>query len=239
MSSEKKAKKEDPKKEKENSEKEIKEEKEEKVKEKEKDSQEIEKESAITKASGTYGITVKELEDLMGAYKERGSEFRDLKLIESLGGVESILKKLKTDSKYGYITDENRLNDFGSNKVFVEPVPPFCAYVWEALEDLMVRILIAAAIVQIVLGATLSDDPSKDWIDGLSIVAAVLVVTLVGSITNWKKEHKFHELNDIQNEGTTYKVIRNGNPFDIPSDDLLVGDLIQIMVGDICLLIYF
>ena len=58
------------------------------------------------------------------------------------------------------------------------------------------------------------------------------MVTLVWSITNWKKEHKFHELNDITNEGTTYKV-RNGNPFDIPSDDLVVGDLIQVMIGDI------
>ena len=172
--------------------------------------------SSQNQVSGTYEITVKELEQLMSAYKERGSEYLDLKEIENLGGISSILKKLKTDPKYGYITDENRLNDFGSNKVFVEPVPPFCSYVWEALEDLMVRILIAAAIVQIILGATLSEDPSKDWVDGLSIVVAVLVVTLVGSITNWKKEHKFHELNNIQNEGTTYKVIRNGNPFDIP-----------------------
>ncbi len=81
--------------------------------------------------------------------------------------------------------------------IFIEPVPPFCAYVWESFEDLMVRILIAAAIVQIVLGATLSDDPSKDWVDGLSIVVTLLVVILVRSITNWKKEHKFHELNDI------------------------------------------
>ena len=86
----------------------------------------------------------------------------------------------------------------------------------------MVRILNAAAIVQIVLGATLSNDPSKDWVDGLNIVVTVLVVTLVWSITNWKKKHKFHELNDITNEGTTYKVIRNGNPFDILSDDLVV-----------------
>ena len=58
------------------------------------------------------------------------------------------------------------------------------------------------------------------------------MVTLVWSITNWTKKHKFHELNDITNEGTTYKV-RNGNPFDIPSDDLVVGDLIQVMIGDI------
>ncbi len=123
--------------------------------------------------------------------------------------------------------------------IFIEPVPPFCAYVWESFEDLMVRILIAAAIVQIVLGATLSDDPSKDWVDGLSIVVTLLVVILVRSITNWKKEHKFNELNDITNKVTTYKVVQKRNPFDIPSDDLIVGDLIQVMIGIFHLLIYF
>ena len=97
----------------------------------------------------------------------------------------------------------------------------------------MVRILISAAIVQIILGVTFSIDPSKDWVDGLNIVVTVLVVTLVWSITNWKKKHKFHELNDITNKVTTYKVVRKRNPFDIPSDDLVVGDLIQVMIGDI------
>ena len=169
----------------------------------------------------------------MGSYKERGSDYRDLKYITSLGGINEILKKLKTSPKDGISSTKNRINDFGSNKVFIEPVPPFCSYVWEALEDLMVRILIAAAIVQIVLGATLGEDPSKDWIDGLSIIFAILVVTLVGSITNYQKENKFHELNNIQNEGTKYKVIRNGYPNDLSSDDLLVGDLIHIMIGDI------
>ena len=185
------------------------------------------------KESGTFSINVRTLEELMGAYKERGSDFRDLKAISQLGGVNEILKKLKTSSKNGISSEKDRINDFGSNKVFIEPVPPFCSYVLDALEDLMVRILIIAAIVQIVLGATLGEDPSKDWIDGLSIIFAILVVTLVGSITNYQKETKFHELNDIQNEGTKYNVIRNGIPHDLPSDDLLVGDLIHIMVGDI------
>ena len=184
-------------------------------------------------ASGTYAIKVSELQKLMANYKERGNDYQDLKLLEEYGGVSALLSKLKTDAKKGIDSLENREHDFGSNKVFVEPVPHFCAYVWEALEDLMIRILIVAAIVQIVLGATLSDDPSKDWIDGLSIIIAVLVVVCVGSITNWQKEKKFHELNDIQNEGTKYKVIRRGRPMDMQSDDILVGDLINIMVGDI------
>ena len=192
-----------------------------------------EEEEMAAHASGTFGLTVRNLEDLMADYKERGSDFRDLQRIESFGGVDVILQKLKTSETTGITSVTNRENDFGSNKVFVEPVPPFCAYVWESLEDLMIRILIIAAIVQIVLGATLSDDPGKDWIDGLSIIIAVLVVVCVGSITNWQKENKFHELNDLQNEGTRYKVIRNGKPNEIASDDLLVGDIIYIMVGDI------
>ena len=75
--------------------------------------------------------------------------------------------------EHGIDKKDDRENDFGSNKVFVEPVPPFCSYVCEALEDLMVRILIIAAIVQIILGATLGEDPAKDWIDGLSIIIAI------------------------------------------------------------------
>ena len=184
-------------------------------------------------SSGMYGIDILQIEELMGLYKERGIFYKDIEKIKELGGAEGIMEKLKTELKIGIRSIDNRENDFGSNKVFIEPVPPFCSYVFEALEDLMIRILIAAAIIQIILGATLSDDPSKDWIDGFSIIIAVLVVTLVGSVTNYQKETKFHELNTIQNEGTIYKVIRNGNPIDIKSDDILVGDLINVQVGDI------
>ena len=190
----------------------------------------IESRSAL---SGTFPVTARDLEELMGKYKERGSDYQDLKAIENMGGISKLLENLKTDAKHGISSTEHRENDFGSNKVFVEPVPPFCSYVLEALEDLMIRILIVAAIVQTILGCTLADDPSKDWIDGLSIIVAVFVVVGVGSVTNWKKETKFHELNDYQNEGTRYNVIRNGQPIDMKSDDLLVGDLIKIVVGDI------
>ena len=179
-----------------------------------------------------FEIDALELENLMGKYKERGSDFNDLRYFE-IKSVKQIIKELKTNTETGLDSLEGREEVFGSNKVFVEPVPHFCWYVWEALKDLMVRILIIAAIVSIILGCTFSDDPSKDWIDGVSIVIAVLVVVLVGSITDYQKEQKFHELNEVQAEGTKYKLIRNGQPEDHISDDLLVGDLIMINYGDI------
>ena len=179
-----------------------------------------------------FNITALDLENLMGKYKERGNDFLDLKYLQEKT-IAQIVLDLKTDTENGVSSLEGREEAFGSNKVFVEAVPHFCNYVWEALKDLMVRILIVAAVVSIVLGCTFSEDPSKDWIDGVSIVIAVLVVVLVGSITDYQKEKKFHELNEVQAEGTKYKLIRNGQPEDHISDDLLVGDLIMINYGDI------
>ena len=179
-----------------------------------------------------FSLDPLELESLMGKYKERGTDYQDLKYFETKS-IAELLSELNTNSENGISSLEGREEHFGSNKVFVEPVPPFCSYVWEALKDLMVRILIVAAIVSIVLGVAFSDEPSKDWIDGFSIVIAVLVVVLVGSITDYQKEQKFHELNEVQAEGTKYKLIRNGQPEDHISDDLLVGDLIMINYGDI------
>ena len=184
------------------------------------------------KGPSKFGIEALELEELMGKYKERGADFQDLLYFQKKP-VSTLLSELKTDPEIGIKDFEGREDEFGSNKVFVEPVPHFCHFVWEALKDLMVRILILAAIVSIVLGCTFSDDPSKDWVDGVSIVVAVLIVVLVGSITDYQKEKKFHELNEVQSEGTKYKLIRNGQPEDHISDDLLVGDLIMINYGDI------
>ena len=170
-----------------------------------------------TETNYDFGVSAIDLENLMGMYKERGSDFADLKYFQTKS-VSQLVQDLKTDTENGLSSFEGREDAFGSNKVFVEPVPHFCSYVWEALKDLMVRILIIAAIVSIVLGCTFSEDPSKDWIDGFSIVIAV---------------KKFHELNEVQAEGTKYKLIRNGQPEDHISDDLLVGDLIMVNYGDI------
>ena len=185
-----------------------------------------------TDTSTDFNISAIDLENLMGKYKERGGDFADIRFFEKKS-VSELVQDLKTDTDNGISSFDGRIEAFGSNKVFVEPVPHFCSYVWEALKDLMVRILIVAAIVSIVLGCTFSEDPSKDWIDGVSIVVAVLVVVLVGSITDYQKELKFHELNEVQAEGTKYKVIRNGQPEDLIGDDLVVGDLIMINYGDI------
>ena len=181
-----------------------------------------------------FGIDAIELENIIGKYKERGEDYQDIKYFQEHYEPKKLFKLLKTNIETGIKDTEGREETFGSNKVFTEAVPHFCMFVWEALEDLMVRILIVSAVVQIVLSLFVSEENSNGWIDGLSIVLAILVVVLVGSITNYQKEQKFHELNEIQSEGTKFTVIRKGNYIELTGDELLVGDLINVNYGDIC-----
>ena len=183
-------------------------------------------------SSPTFGIEPKELEKIVSYYKSRTSELEDLKYFNE-NKIPELLTKLKTDPERGISSKENREEFFGSNKIFLDPLPNFCKFVWGAMSDLMIRILIVAAIVSIVLGCTISQNKKKDWIDGVSIVIAIFIVVLVSSITQYSKEKKFQELNIAKNEKTIYKLIRKGQPENHISDDILVGDLIIINYGDV------
>ena len=178
-----------------------------------------------------FGIQPSELQTIVSNYKSR-TQLDDLNYLNQ-NNISSILSKLKTDPEKGISSTENRKKFFGTNKLFIEPLPNYCIFVWKAMSNLMILILIIAAIVSIVLGCTISQNKNKDWIDGLSIVIAIFIVVLVSSITQYSKEKKFRELNQSQNERTKYKVIRKGVPESLISDDVLVGDLILINYGDI------
>ena len=180
----------------------------------------------------TFEIEPKELIKIMSNYKSRTYDREDLKYFEK-NNINDILSKLKTDPDKGISNKDNREEYFGSNKIFNEPPPNFFSFVWESLKDLMIRILLVAAIISIILGCTISLNKKRDWIDGVSIIVAILIVVLVTSITQYTKEKKFHELNKKNNEKNKYKIIRKGQPDEYISEDILVGDLIIINYGDI------
>ena len=191
----------------------------------------------ISISNDLFKITPKELTHIIELYKERADNFGDIKYFEEQGGINILLQKLDTDEKNGIKSIENREEYFGSNKIFIKPLPSFYSFLKEALEDKMIIILIISSIVEI--GISLfnifikNETNNMDWLDGISIIIAIIVVVTVGSITNYKKEMKFHDLNNFENQNTKYEVIRNGNMQELHSDDLLVGDLVKIYSGDI------
>ena len=183
-------------------------------------------------SSNLFGIGPKELQEIMSKYKNRTNDCEDLHYFEQNPPSE-LFSKIETDINRGITSTENRELHFGSNKIFSEPPPNFLKYVFQALKNLMIIILIIAAIVSIVLGTFLLDDYYNDWVEGVSIIIAIIIVVLVSSITEYNKELKFHKLNKTTREGTKYKVIRNGLLEYLISDEILVGDLILINYGEI------
>lgn len=175
--------------------------------------------------------------DLYTSYEQRKIE-EDLVFINELGGDTGIAEKINSSIVNGIRDDPeekaNRIKSFDSNAIEVDEVPNCCYFVWDILKDLMLRILIVAAIVQISLGASpLSEDPSKDWVDGLSIILAVVVVVLVGSITNYTKEKKFKQLSDTNSNMIKFVITRDGHTKEVGAGELLVGDLVNISTGKI------
>ena len=183
-------------------------------------------------SSNLFGIGPKELQEIMSKYKNRSNDCEDLHYFEQNPPSE-LLSKIETDINRGITSTENRESHFGSNKIFSEPPPKFLKYVFQALKNLMVIILIIAAIVSIVLGTFFLEDYYNDWVEGVSIIIAIIIVVLVSSITEYNKELKFYKLNKTTREGTKYKVIRNGLLEYLISDEILVGDLILINYGEI------
>ena len=192
-------------------------------------------ENAEPLGNGYFGIDRGQIDELITKYEQRKSDEELEFLTNSLEGDQGVMAALKTSAGSGISEDANeiseRVKNFGENKLEEEELKHCCEFVWEALGDMMLQILIVAAIVQTVLGGTVGDDPSKDWIDGISIILAVVVVVAVGSITNYQKEKKFKQLNDTNSDMTKYIIIRNGSSREVKADEILVGDIVNLGLG--------
>ena len=55
----------------------------------------------------------------------------------------------------------------------------------------------------------LCESPRVDFVEGVAIIIAIVIVVLVGSLNDWQKERQFRAL-DEKKEDRTVKVIRDG-----------------------------
>ena len=181
----------------------------------------------INSIENKFGITSNELENVVSNYTDLNNKTTLLESIELLRGTQGIIQKLNSSESEGIKQPfDQRIENFGINKIFEEPPASFMKFLKESLSELMIVILLSAAIIQIIIGLTISDQKKTGWLDGASVLFAVFVVVTVESFTNWQKEKKFYELNNLKNVATYYKTIRNNTKQDTKSEDLLVGDII-------------
>jgi Ca2+-transporting ATPase len=75
-------------------------------------------------------------------------------------------------------------------------------------------------------------DPPVDWVEGVTILVAVLIVVGVGSINDWQKEKQFEALNE-KREDRFIKVLRDGREQLIHVHNVVVGDIVLLEPGDV------
>ena len=183
-----------------------------------------------------FEISKTEIDEIFGFYKKHNC-VEEYESLRKLGGIQGLLKKLQTDENSGLIVNEKellrRIKAFDDNITIEKPMTTCCEYVWEALKDLMLRILIVAAIVQIILGSIpgIAEDPSKEWVEGMSIIIAVSIVVSVGSVTNWTKEKSFRDLNKKTDDDLKLLIIRDSRTVNFHPNDILVGDIVAVNYG--------
>lgn len=78
---------------------------------------------------------------------------------------------------------------------------------------------------------TLVERIHSAWIEGVAILIAVLISSLVTATNDYKKEKKFKELYDIEQAKKEVEVIREGKRKSIHPDQLVVGDLALLKAG--------
>ena len=93
---------------------------------------------------------------------------------------------------------------YGRNSVPSPPSASFLELLLEALDDFTVKVLLGAGSASLGLEFWLAqqDGSKPNWIEGVSILAAVAVVTLVTAGNNYQKEKQFKALQEVQAEET-------------------------------------
>ncbi|KAH9159735.1 calcium-translocating P-type ATPase [Lactarius sanguifluus] len=135
----------------------------------------------------------------------------------------------------GTIQDRQRI--YGHNILPQRPTKSLLLLIWLALQDKV--LLSIAAVVSLTLGLFQDfrtthpqGDHPVDWVEGVAIIAAVLVVIAVGSLNDWQKEKQFQALNE-KKEGCLAKVIRDGEERQIDVHQVVVGDVVLLEPGEV------
>lgn len=137
--------------------------------------------------------------------------------------VEQAAKELGTDLKVGLTSAEAhaRLQRHGPNELKEKPRPGFLKLLWDQLNNFLIIILIAAAVLSILLG---------EWIDAIAILTIVVLNSVLGVVQESKAEQALAALKKMA--APNARVIRDGQQMTIPARELVVGDLVMIEAGN-------
>jgi P-type Ca2+ transporter type 2C len=149
--------------------------------------------------------------------------------------VDEVAAYWQSDLKRGLAPDEarERLVRIGRNRLPEEPPEPIWRKVVAQVSDFTVLALIGAAAIAAGLGLFASL-PNASFMerfgDSLAILAIVLVNAAMGLLQERKAERALHALRQMT--APTAHVVRAGKMIDVPSEEVVAGDLVLLEDGD-------
>ena len=115
---------------------------------------------------------------------------------------------------------------YGSNEILKTKKHTFIQEFIETLGDPIIKILLVALMIKTVF---LFKD--FDWFETLGIAIAILVASLISTISEYGSEKAFLSLQEEFSK-IKCKVLRNGKIEEIIIDEVVVGDIIKLETGD-------
>lgn len=133
----------------------------------------------------------------------------------------------------------DRIRIFRNNRLPTKKSLSIWKLFWNAFNDRVLIILTIAAVVSLALGIyeavgqtpAPGQGPSLDWVEGLAIEIAVVIVVLVTGLNDYRRERQFVALNE-KKEDRQVKAIRSGKSVLISVFDVMVGDVLHLESGD-------
>ncbi|XP_068655708.1 calcium-transporting ATPase 3, endoplasmic reticulum-type [Aristolochia californica] len=118
---------------------------------------------------------------------------------------------------------------YGRNELPQEESTPFWKLILKQFDDLLVRILIAAAIISFLLALVDGETGVSAFLEPSVILMILAANAAVGVITETNAEKALEELRAYQADVAT--VLRNGCFSILPATELVPGDIVEVGVG--------
>lgn len=152
------------------------------------------------------------------------------KNITEAGGIEGMLKALKSDPTKGIEGSDDditqRQEQFGVNAFPEPPLQSWWSIFWQTLQDIILIILMVSAAISITIGTI--ESPDHGWADGLAILAAVIIVGGVTATNDFQKQLKFLELSKESAGMVEVRVLRANQETTVNPVDVVVGDIVLV-----------
>ena len=148
---------------------------------------------------------------------------------EYLIPADDVLKECGGDGARGLdvAVFEERLEQNGPNRLEEAERTPLWIRFFQQMADPMVIMLIVAAVISAVTSIAQGE---ADFADVIIIMFVVVLNSILGVVQEAKSEEALAALQEMA--AATSKVVRGGEQLDVPSSEIVVGDIVVLEAGD-------